>query len=274
MSIFKRGKVYWYHFVWDGRHIQKSTHQGNANTARDMEAAYRTALAKGEVGILERKPAPTLAEFAKRFNEAVLVRSAAKPRTVGFYAEQVKRLLEFEPLAKARLSDIDEAMVESFVQHRSNAAPRRHTKKGAKTYRDRRVSLSTVNRALATLRRMLRLAQEWRIIDRVPRVRLIAGEQGRDYVLDYASEKTYLKATPQPLKDVATLVLDAGLRLGEALALQWRDIHLKANGSQWGYLQVREGKSRNACRSVPLTSRAHGLLAGRRTAAQSLSVFA
>ena len=58
MGIFKRGNVYWYHFVFDGEHIQKSTKQGNPRTARQIEAAFRTALAKGEVGITERKKAP------------------------------------------------------------------------------------------------------------------------------------------------------------------------------------------------------------------------
>ena len=62
MSIFKRGNVYWYHFLFNGEHIQKSTKQGNPRTARQMEAACRTALAKGEVGITDRKPVPTLAD--------------------------------------------------------------------------------------------------------------------------------------------------------------------------------------------------------------------
>ena len=58
MSIFKRSKVYWYRFVFNGQHIQKSTKQGNPRTARQMEAAFKTALAKGEVGITERKKIP------------------------------------------------------------------------------------------------------------------------------------------------------------------------------------------------------------------------
>jgi hypothetical protein len=28
MAIFKRGRVYWYHFVFNGAHIQESTKQG------------------------------------------------------------------------------------------------------------------------------------------------------------------------------------------------------------------------------------------------------
>ena len=63
MSIFKRGNVYWYRFLFNGEHIQKSTKQGNPRVARQMEAAHRTALAKGERGIVERKPVPTFAEY-------------------------------------------------------------------------------------------------------------------------------------------------------------------------------------------------------------------
>jgi hypothetical protein len=67
MSIFKRGSVYWYHFLFDGQHVQRSTKQGNPRVARQIEAAFRTALAKGEVGIMERKKIPAfkaaLADF-------------------------------------------------------------------------------------------------------------------------------------------------------------------------------------------------------------------
>ena len=55
MSIFKRGKVYWYHFVFSGEHIQESTKQGNPRVARQIEAAHKTALAKGEAGFREKK---------------------------------------------------------------------------------------------------------------------------------------------------------------------------------------------------------------------------
>jgi integrase len=67
------------------------------------------------------------------------------------------------------------------------------------------------------------------------------------------------------------LMLDTGLRVGEALALEWRDVRLSPEP---GYIQVREGKSRYARRSVPLTSRSRTMLEGRRKAARSLSVFA
>lgn len=118
MAIFKRGRVYWYHFVFNGQHIQRSTKQGNPRTARQMEAACKTALAKGEVGILERKRQPTLREFSQRFIDHVQAHHADKPRTLEFYAEKVCRLLEFGPLATAHLNQIDEALIETYIQAR------------------------------------------------------------------------------------------------------------------------------------------------------------
>jgi len=29
MSVYKRGKVYWFHFWFNGEHIQRATKQGN-----------------------------------------------------------------------------------------------------------------------------------------------------------------------------------------------------------------------------------------------------
>jgi hypothetical protein len=50
MSIYKRGDVYWYKFQFNGTLVRESTRQGNDKVARQMEAAHRTSLAKGEVG--------------------------------------------------------------------------------------------------------------------------------------------------------------------------------------------------------------------------------
>src|SRR5436853_3344201 len=142
-------------FFGKGRHIQCSTSQGNPRIARQIEAAHKTRLAKGEAGIEERTPAPTLKEFAERFKQAVAIRCAEKPATVKFYEEKLKRLLEYPPLAKAKLDSIDESLIERYVQTRRNKTIGR---KGA----ERNLSPASVNRELATLRRLLYLAKEWK----------------------------------------------------------------------------------------------------------------
>jgi len=91
--------------------------------------------------------------------------------------------------------------------------------------RRKQVAPATVNRQLATLRRDLRLAHEWKVIDRLPKIRLLQGERTRKFVLSRKQEPVYTNAAPQPLKDHALLMLDTGLRDGDALALKWRDVH-------------------------------------------------
>ena len=226
-----------------------------------VQAAHRTALAKGEVGIVERKAAPVLKDFAQRFMDAIQVRSAAKPRTVDFYARKLTRVLCFEPLANANLDEVDEALIESYVQERA-----------------KQVSPASVNRELATLRRLLRLAQEWNVINRVPRIHMLPGERNREFVLSHQPENLYLEIAPQPLRDVALLILDTGLRPGEALALQLHDVHLDpANGARFGYLHVRlyadAGKSKYARRNLSLTSRVRSMLEVRKLTASSPWVF-
>ena len=95
MSIYKRGGVYWYKFMWQGRMVRESTKQGNDKVARQMEAAHRTSLAKGEVGIREKRPAPALSEFLKKdFMPYVITAHSAKPRTAEYYEDGVRLLLK------------------------------------------------------------------------------------------------------------------------------------------------------------------------------------
>lgn len=130
--------------------------------------------------------------------------------------------------------------------------------------RRKEVAPATVNRELATLRRLLRLAYEWRLIDRVPRIRLLNGERVRDFVLGAVDEQRYLEAAPQPLRDIASLILETGMRIGEALSLKPENVRLDPlPGARFGLLRVQSGKSKNARRNIPLTDSASFILRGR-----------
>jgi len=74
---------------------------------------------------------------------------AEKPATVGFYQEKLRRLLEDSTLAGARLDAIDESVIDGYKQRRTRQASRYGTP----------LSPASVNRELATLRRLLRLAR-------------------------------------------------------------------------------------------------------------------
>jgi len=53
-------------FHFKGRTIHECTRARDAKTARSIEGTLRAELAKGNWGILEKKPAPTRAEFLKK----------------------------------------------------------------------------------------------------------------------------------------------------------------------------------------------------------------
>src|SRR5215471_19085833 len=100
MAVYKRGKIWWYKFNWNGEPIRESTKQSNKRVAEQMEAAHKTSLAKGEVGLRDRKPAATIRQFATSdFLPYCRSTCAAKPKTLGYYENGVARLLEFPALA-------------------------------------------------------------------------------------------------------------------------------------------------------------------------------
>jgi integrase len=258
MAVYKRGEIWWYKFNFNTETVRKSTKQSNKRTAEQMEAAHKTQLAKGEVGIEDRQKVPTLQGFAPRFRSEIEVRCAEKPRTISFYKEKLARLLEYQRMASARLDHISEELIGDYVQ-----------------FRRRTVAPATVNRQLATLRRALRMAYHWKIINRLPKIQMLQGERDREFVLSPENERLYLAITPHPLNDMAVLLLDTGMRIGEALALQWPDVHFEpATGAKSGYIHVRDGKSKFARRNLSMTQRARAMLTKRAADATTPWVFA
>jgi integrase len=70
------------------------------------------------------------------------------------------------------------------------------------------------------------------------------------------------------------LMLDTGVRVGEASQLGWADVFLKpAIGARHGYVRIRRGKSKNARRTLSLTPRVAEMLKARKAASESEWVF-
>jgi integrase len=246
MSIYKRGEVYWYKFMWKRDLIRESTKQGNDKVARQIEAAHRTSLAKGEVGIREKKAAPILRDFLKNdFRRYVKTKHAAKPMTVRYYVQGADMLLKSE-MAALRLDELTDQHARDFTRTHSTLSP------------------SGVNRGLRTLRRALNLGYEWGKVERPVKIKLAAGERQRERVLNESEIEAYVRACPQPWRDCATIILDEGFRPGEIFALRWSHVLLSDDGT--GLIRIVDGKSRAACRVLPMTTRVYVLLRARHEA--------
>lgn len=254
MAIFKRGKIYWYHFIFNGQHIQESTKQGNPRVARQMEAAHRTSLAKGEVGIREKKPVPTFEQFVPRVMEEIKKNCIDHPRTVEFYQDAFNRALNFQPLAKALLNKINAELLARFTSMQL-----------------KEVAPATVNRSLAVVRRALYLAQDWELIDRVGKVQMLEGERQREFVLSGTQREEFIGGLPEPGRTVARFLVNTGLPISECCALTWDRVFLGEEGPS--YIFIDRGKSKKARRCIPLTEEAREILEQQKTISRSNFVF-
>ena len=158
--IYKRGKVYWYKFMWNGKLVRESTKQGNDKVARQMESAHRTSLAKGEVGIREPKPVPTLKQFCKDRVEpwAKSTFEAACMKNWTWYRTGIRALTSYKPLANAPLDAITGELASSFAGFRLGQG----------------MEVSTANNSLRVLRRILNLAVEWSVLAASPKIKVLA----------------------------------------------------------------------------------------------------
>src|SRR5438552_3488162 len=149
MSIYKRGGIYWYKFQWNGKLIRESTKQGNDKIARQMEAAHRTSLAKGEVGIREKKPAPTLKEFCDRRFEP-WARATFEHTCVNnwfWFRAGIRRLTKYEPLANAKLDEITNEKLAGFAAYEQTRLQNR----GKSKHDEKRgLAVSSINSAIRT----------------------------------------------------------------------------------------------------------------------------
>ena len=251
MSIYKRGDVYWYKFMWNGKRIRESTRQGNDKVARQMEAAHRTSLAKGEVGIREKKTIPTLADFCK--NRLQPWAKATFEQTVHnnwlWFRDNIKVICDpANKLASLRLNEITNEKIAEFASIR---------------LRDD-YAVSTVNSTIRVIRRALHLAAQWGVIDAAPQIQRLPGERQREHVVTPEEETQYLLMAERndPELGCAFITLaDTGIRPDEFYRMRWEHINWR-NGSN-GTLFIAHGKTRAARRLLHMTPRLRFVLEAR-----------
>lgn len=123
--------------------------------------------------------------------------------------------------------------------------------------------MATVNRWRATLRKALRMARRWKLIQSVPEIARLKGERERSFVFTEALRKKYDEVAPQPLNSFIQLSCEIGICEHEMIDLLKADVHLRDKADEWGhygYVQIRNGKTEFRKRSLPVTLRAKQIL--------------
>jgi integrase len=197
-----------------------------------------------------KDPSITLAEAADRY-----LAGKARKRTIEADRRQLD-LLKVEFGAEAPLAEITASRISAYKAKRLASV----RKIGAgETAVERRLTAAAVNRPLALLRHLLRLArEEWEVIDNVPRIRLEKEPQGRLRWLTQEEITRLLAATAKSrnkeLRAAVIIALNTGLRRGELLGLTWERVDLSR-----GVIRLELTKSGRR-REVPMNDASYNAL--------------
>jgi len=249
MAVYRRGKTWWFVFEFRGRKIQESSGFRNKTAAIRAEAKRRTDLQERRAGFVKLKQAPKFDVFAEEFLE--WSKQQHRPKTHGLHAWNCKTLKRF--FGGKYLDEITTEMVENFKSVRKH-----EVRKKAKDAR--LITGTTVNRALETLKAMFYQAERMGYFVKNPVVGVQMFRQPLDSmrVITFDEQASYLAEASQPLRDIAEIMLDTGMRPGEVFRIKVENIDFKQMTIFNPF-----GKTKAARRAIPMTDNVASLLQRR-----------
>ena len=239
MSVKQRGNSFQAAVHYKGKRIRRQFQ--SKQEAEDFVYQTKAALAKG-------KPVESISSAGNRtwgdLLEATYNRywkDAKAEKTLRLNAELVVNFFG----SSNPLEDVMPEQIDTFIM----------------SLEDMGNSNATINRKLAALSKMLRFGHERGWLRGMPKIERKKEPKGRIRWLTYAEEDELVaKFRDLARNDMADLILvlvDTGMRVGEALALEWKDI-------ENGLITIWKTKN-DEPRSVPMTSRVQDILQSRQT---------
>jgi len=232
-----------------------STYAATLRWAQQREAAIVAAAMRAPEPVKEeRGPAPTLADFWPRYVAGHVKANMLKPSYTAT-VDVLYRLHLGPSFGAKRLDAIRDEDVQRF--------------KG-KLLADG-LSAKYVNNIQVVLSKLLKTAQEWGVLERLPcRIRPLKAVKPEMRFLDFADYRRLADAAHALDPRIEIMVLlggDAGLRRGEILALEWSDLDfprttINVQRSEWdGHVTAPKG---GRSRRVPMTERLAATLQAHR----------
>jgi integrase len=230
----EKSKFYWFDFKIAGKRYRGSTKETNRARAEAIAALKLSQVVEGNDPL--PKKATSLTEFASRFLGWVKT-SALEQKTKTYYQDGW-RLLKMTKIPGRRLDQITTDEIEAI---RFPGSP------------------SNANCALRTLRRMLHKAEDWKMLQKVPKFKLVK-EYGRSLRLDDESERKLIAAAAssgwreasfEMFRDIVTAVRETGMRNQREL------YRMRVEHIDWAnkVIFVPDSKTPNGRRLVPMSDR-------------------
>jgi integrase len=237
--LYKRGRVWWYKFRFQGQVIQATARTSNKTVAREAERARRHELELAVNRIPKRERMPLFSVAADEWLDS---RVGLTPSTLERYRHQVK-LLKKE-FGRRLICDINPEDVLALQRKRQTEGR----------------SPRTVNYEIMTLGQIMKNRGLWAPIGE--RIKNLRESHDIGRAIGREDEKKLFEAVGRSdspvLLPLLVLTLDTGLRASEARSLRRKDLelHWKDGAIGSGTLIVPKSKTEaGKGRSIPLTNR-------------------
>ncbi len=244
MKLFRKtkSKFYWYDFTVRGQRYRGSTQETKAVRASKVAGLKLAQVIEGKDPLPNRPT--TMDEFARRF--LAWVDDARLETKTKIYYRNGWRLVKAAPVVNIRLGEFTSDCIDRLKFPGSSA---------------------NANCALRTLRRMLHKAEDWKLIARAPKIKLMK-EHGRSLRLDDAAERKLLaaaadckwrKRTVDLFRDIVILMRDTGMRNQREL------YRMRIENLDWQnrLMFVPDSKTPEGRRIVPMSRRVSEILRER-----------
>ena len=235
-SLLKRkGCNLWYaQFYKDGRRIRVSTGESVKQKALeqlrrlmgDSERGLPPAISLKKIKYGQLRQA-LLDDYASRGNKSLIVREDGTESIAG-------------------LSQLDDFF--QFKSQSPGVPVTRITTDAAREFARKRmeegVSTATINGSLRCLRRMLNLAREDGKLPSVPKIHLLKEPPARSGFITQEKFDELVGALPSTLRPLITFLYWCGVRVGEALKVDWSQVDLSARIVRLEGDQTKTGEAR------------------------------
>ena len=241
-SLLKvKGCRFWYaQYVHNGKQVRVSTRKVKKMEALGVLRRLMGDRDRGLASLPEAQKlryadlrAGLLANYMERGNRSLTTNAAGEETINGL--KQLDDFFGFGP-------DKPGPPLSQITTETSREFARKRQAEGAGT--------AMVNRSLACLRRMLRIAHEDGRIQNVPKIRFLKEPPPRRGFLELEKFDELVNLLPTHLRPLITFLYYCGVRVGEALQIEWSQVDLDAR-----LIRLEEEQTKNAeARTVPLPS--------------------
>ncbi len=279
MTVSKRkgSKNYWSRFSFNSISVNRSTGTSNREAALKIEAKWHTDMVLEKHGVKKSlKDGAKEMSFTDAVEEYLKKQKTKRSRKPGTFCSKktscaaMSAYFGEKPVSRIEFDDI-----EDFIAWRCDLVSRKTGNV---------LSNNSINHEISVLKAIFKRLLTRRLIleDPSEEIELLPSGEQKYHVITEDEEKLYLLACPQPLQDVATLIVETGMRPCEVYSLErrhvaifegWEARGIDENGLTGNTVHVEDGKTKSATRTLLLSPAASAILQTRMKRLQGDNLF-